>query len=167
MNNHKFYRFKKTIGYRIAKIREKTIIDYAKFFVVLSIAIIVIGMAMFFTYQPNLGLDFTGGTRFDIVADEGKTLDVDEVTKEIVKFTNTDVSATISSIEGVTHLTYRIQSSESLLVSNIINALKELEYTTNFGTITAEIANEIVKNALIAIGAAFAGMTVYCFFRFS
>jgi len=164
---HKYSKFRKTIGYRLTKIREKTIIDYAKFFVVLSLTIIIIGMTMFVTYQPNLGLDFTGGTRFDIIANNDKALDVDEVTKEIVKLTNTDVPVTISTIEGVTHLTYRIQSSNSLLVSNIVNALSKLEYTTNFGTITPEIANEIAINALIAIGAAFAGMTVYCFFRFS
>ena len=166
-SNKSYHKFKKTLGYQINKITSKTIMDYAFIFAVISLVIILIGMAMFLTYQPNLGLDFTGGTRLDIVANKGKTMDIEEVSKVIKEVSNSEPALSVISLRGETHLIYRIQSSDTHIVTTIISNLRDLKYSTDFGTITATIANELVRNALIAIGAALVAIFAYCIFRFS
>ena len=133
-----------------------------KYFLALTIIIVVVGGIISFTSGANLGVDFTGGTTITIsknkdtklksvksyLKDEGYSIRKEENLKE-------DLVITISEVldkEDIKELSKGIE--------------KKYDTTTDIYTVSKVVKQELTKNAIYSLVIASIGILIYIAFRF-
>ncbi|MBF0713432.1 protein translocase subunit SecD [Gemella sp. GH3] len=134
-----------------------------KFFA-LSVVIIIAGTISLSTFKLNLGIDFSSGTRIDVMSDSQITqdqiksdLDSLQVKEEKIVFTPDNKQATIHSKDN-------FDQEKTLKVKEYFSS--KYNKDANISVVSPIIGKELAKNALYALIYASVGIIIYVAFRF-
>lgn len=143
-------------------------IDFVKHhnkFFALSGILIGIGMILLFVFKLNLGIDFTSGTRIEVMAD--KALTTTEVQEELQKM---DIEADDIVLSGDNHeigvarLKGVLSKSE---IKEVKDHFKDLYGSEpNISTVSPTVGKELVRNGMISLLIASVGIVIYVTIRF-
>lgn len=140
-------------------------VSVRKTFFTASIAFLVIGAILLGIFKLNLGIDFTQGTRVEILADE--TLTKEELSKflESIKLPSEDI--VISGDNNEIGVVRYIDDFNQEEISDLKNVMSE-EYgaSTNVSTVSPTVGKELAKNAVYALLFASIGIIIYTAIRF-
>ncbi|PLS15867.1 protein translocase subunit SecDF [Bacillus sp. M6-12] len=140
-------------------------VKHRKKFFVISSALLGIGIIVLAVFRLNLGIDFTSGTRIEILSE--KALTKETISAEFQKM-DIDTDDIVISGEknniGVARYKGVLSKDEIADVKNHLN--KEFNGDTNVSTVTPTVGKEIAKNALKALGLATLGLIIFVTFRF-
>lgn len=133
-----------------------------KYFLSITMIILVVGLIISLTKGANLGVDFTGGTSITLNINENVTLkkvekDIKELKYTIKKEekTNSDITVVIKEVldkDDIKTLSEKLES----------------EYNTdsNIYTVSKVVKQELTKNAIYSLILASIGILIYVSFRF-
>ena len=133
-----------------------------KYFLSITMIILVVGLIISLTKGANLGVDFTGGTSITLNINENVTLkkvekDIKELKYTIKKEekTNSDITVVIKEVldkDDIKTLSEKLES----------------EYNTdsNIYTVSKVVKQELTKNAIYSLVLASIGILIYVSFRF-
>lgn len=145
------------------------LIEKTKIWFTISIIITLIGIISFAVNGLNLGIDFKGGTLFEVSM--GKTIDANELTKveSIVK--KYDSNATVNSANNDTQVDIKSNSDKlsEENVNNILNEVKEQFQDSSLKSqerIGASIGTELTQKAIIAVVLSSLAILIYVAVRF-
>ena len=133
-----------------------------KFFLTITVLIILIGTIVSFTKGANLGVDFTGGTTITIKTNEKVTLK--SVTKELEELKYT-IKKTEEASEDITITIDEVLDKDHIEI--LTNKLEgDYETTTDIYTVSKVVKQELTKNAIYSLMIASIGILIYIAFRF-
>ncbi|MDW0118078.1 protein translocase subunit SecDF [Sporosarcina thermotolerans] len=136
-----------------------------KMFYVLSIVLIIAGIIVLGIFKLNLGIDFAGGTRVEILSDTPLTTEELSNTLEEIGHPATDIV-----ISGDTNNIGVVRYKEEFKQETVNKIKRDLmaQYGAdpNISTVSDTVGKELVKNAFYALLYAALGIVVYVAFRF-
>lgn len=136
-----------------------------KRFYAISMILIVAGIVALGIFKLNLGIDFSSGTRVEILAD--KSLTTEEVSKSLESIGHSTDDIVISGDKkeiGVARFKQEFKQEE---VNKIKAELKaKYGHEPNVSTVSDTVGKELVRNALKALLYAALGIVVYVALRF-
>ncbi len=141
------------------------IIEHAKIWIALSLAVIIVGLGFMFTRGLNYGIDFKGGTQ--VVFEFGKNFDkqkADDIVKEYSKdaVTNT-VNGTQYEIKASDLTTEKVNEIYDVFKKDFKLGDKAIVSQNEIG---ASIGKELTQKAILALVVAFICMLIYIAIRF-
>ncbi len=143
-------------------------IKHRKVFYIVSVTIIVVGLLWSVIFGMNYGIDFTGGTTFQI--ELGKQVAIEDVEKTLEEY---DLDPQIIYAgEGNTQVIIKtIESLDNAQRNEIIATLEDAYGITDESILASEqfgpsVGDELKLNALKAVIIASIGMLIYIIFRF-
>lgn len=144
-------------------------IKYKKIFYIISIAIMVIGLAFGVVRGLNYGIDFTGGTMIQM--DMGQKVEIADVEKAIEEY-DLDAEIIYSGENNEQIVIRSIEALNSNERAEVIGSINEAFGTTEEDVISEElfgpsVGKELRNNAILAIIIASLCMLIYIRFRFS
>lgn len=127
--------------------------------------LLVLGIIILFVFKLNLSIDFTKGTRIEILADQPLTQEM--VSAELNKLDISTDDIVISGEEnniGVARLTDVLSQEEISEIKTELNDVYGSE--PNVSSVTPTVGKEIAKNALKGLLITCLGLIVFVSFRF-
>lgn len=148
--------------------RELSFIKNRKIFYIISITLIIIGLSVGFIRGFNFGIDFTGGTMFQIdmgqevpVADINKVLKANNITADVVHAGEQNQEVIIKTVQALD------TAAREKLLNNIYAEFditeKAVLSVEQFGPSVGDMLKE---NAVKAVAIASIGMLIYIIVRF-
>ena len=143
-------------------------IKHRKVFYIISVTIILVGLVWSLIFGMNYGIDFTGGTTFQI--ELGKQVPIEDVKKTLEEY-ELDPQI-IYAGEGNTQVIIKtIESLDNSQRNEIIATLEDAYGITDESILASEqfgpsVGDELKVNALKAVIIASIGMLIYIIFRF-
>ncbi len=133
-----------------------------KFFLSMTIVIILIGLLIAFTKGANLGVDFTGGTTITVATND--KISLSSLKKDISEL-NYTIKKTETTSEDITITIEEVLDKDN--IENLSHTLEE-EYNTNTDiyTVSKMVKQELTKNAIYSLIIAAIGILIYIAFRF-
>lgn len=145
--------------------KERNIVGHRKKFFAISIILIIVGTVILGVFKINPGIDFTSGTRIEVLGDEALS------TKEIKKQLNEmDLDAKSIVISGEKK-NISVSRFDNVIEKDKINEVKN-HFKDQYGSepsvsvVSPIVGKELVKNAITALLIAMVGMIVYVSLRF-
>ncbi|WP_047984022.1 protein translocase subunit SecDF [Ornithinibacillus californiensis] len=145
--------------------KEWNVVDNRKKFFILTSILVVIGVGSLLFFKLNPGIDFTSGSRVQIMAED--SLDGEEIKKDLQEL-GLEAKSVVLSGENNELAVIRYQ--------DVIEDDKIRELTTYFldkynvepsvSVVSSIVGEELVKNAIYALAIASIGMIIYVAFRF-
>ncbi|MCU9613986.1 protein translocase subunit SecDF [Caldibacillus lycopersici] len=143
-------------------------VDFVKHknkFFALSAVLIVVGLILIAIFRLNLAIDFSSGTRLEIMAEQSLT--VQEVSDELQKF-NIETEDIVVSGDNDERAVARFKD---VLDQDEVNEMKVYFHETygsdpNISVVTPTVGKELVKNAIYALAIASVGIILYVSLRF-
>ncbi|HYK73685.1 MAG TPA: protein translocase subunit SecF, partial [Pseudoneobacillus sp.] len=136
-----------------------------KIWFIFSSTVIVLGLIIISIFRLNLGIDFSSGTRIEVLSDKALTTSVVKDALEDVNVNTDDIVISGNDNEiGVARY-------KGVLTKDEIAKLKS-EFHDKFGaepsvsTVSPTVGKELAKNAIIATIIASIGIIIYVAFRF-
>ena len=144
---------------------------YTKYFLSFSLAFLLIGIILFCILGFNLGMDFTGGSTYEVAVGEISDADYNTLKQDLgTVVSNEGVRYTISSKNSGADMVMEIkcQTQDEALQQTIYQNLTDAtSYTvTSTGFQGATTTGEVLTSAFIAIFLALVAMLVYIAIRF-
>ncbi|GKU81405.1 protein translocase subunit SecDF [Niallia sp. NCCP-28] len=143
-------------------------IDFVKYkntFFTISGVLIAAGIVVLFIFKLNLGIDFSSGSRVEILAD--KSLTTEELKSELKKV---DIEADDITLSGDNQEIGAIRIKGDLSKDKIAELKTELKKTyghePNISTVSPTVGKELAKNAFYAVLIASIGIIIYVAIRF-
>ena len=127
--------------------------------------LLVLGIIILFVFKLNLSIDFTKGTRIEILADQPLTAEMvsTELNKLDISTDDIVISGDNNNI-GVARLTDVLTQEE---ISEIKSELKDVYGSEpNVSSVTPTVGKEIAKNALNGLLITCLGLIIFVSFRF-
>ena len=145
--------------------RKIDIVKHRKKIFVLSISMFILGIVSLFVFQLNPGIDFTSGSRVEVLADE-------RLTKGVIEDDLSSLDMEVKSIvlSGENNDTAVLRYDTVLSEADITEV--KTYFTDTYGhepsvsVVSPIVGQELVKNAVIALAIAAVGMIIYVTFRF-
>lgn len=135
-----------------------------KFFTA-SIAFIIIGMILLGVFRLNLGIDFSSGTRVEILSEDALTKEELSTYLESIDHPSEDIVISGDKEEiGVIRFKEEFSQQEINDLKSTIK--KEYGAEPNISTVSPTVGKELAKNALYALFFASIGIIIYTAFRF-
>ncbi len=136
-----------------------------KKFYSISIVLLIVGAIMLGIFKLNLGIDFSGGTRVEILSEQ--TLSEDDVTKQLDAIGHPTSDVVISGDKkNIAVARYK----EDFAQEEVNKIKQELNKTygsePNISTVSDTVGKELVQNAIKALAIASLGIIIYVAFRF-
>lgn len=149
--------------------KDLQIIKNRKIFYIISIVILVVGLAFGVVRGLNYGIDFTGGTMIQM--DMGKQVEINDVEKAIKDF-KLEPEIIYSGENNEQIVIRTIESLDNAQRSEVIHVINDEFGTTDKDVVAQElfgpsVGKELRNNAILAIVIASICMLVYIRFRFS
>ncbi|WP_430785055.1 protein translocase subunit SecDF [Virgibacillus flavescens] len=146
--------------------RELNPVDHRKKYFIASSIMVILGAVSLLMFQLNPGIDFTSGSRVEVLAEQSLTTeqvkndlaDIDLVAETVVLAGNNDEIA-VMRFEDVLNEDTQIPQIKEYFTEKYGNA-------PNVSVVSPIVGEELVKNALYAVGIAIIGMIIYVAFRF-
>ena len=144
---------------------------WTKYFVIFSVVFLAIGLLVFCIFGFNLGMDFTGGSTFEVAVGEIETEDCNNLKQELGRAISEEgVAYSISTKNSGADMVLEIkcQTQDEELQATLFSKLSDATtYTvTNTGFQGATTTGETLTNAFIAIFLALIAMLIYIAIRF-
>jgi len=142
------------------------IIKYRNWFFALSLLVIIPGILAYFAWGLKLGIDFQGGTLWEIKFVEKKVTPRDF--SQFLKLNQVDFSS-ISSAGGNQNILFRISSSDENKIKVIkTNILKTYGKTQDISLVTVgpTISQELTQKAVYAVAVSILGIVAYITWAF-
>ena len=144
---------------------------YTKYFLSFSLAFLLVGVILFCVLGFNLGMDFTGGSTYEVAVGEISQTEYDTLKNDLGQVVSSEgisysISTKNSGADTVMEIKCQTQDSElqETLYQNLSAATS---YTvTSSGFQGATTTGETLTNAFIAIFLALVAMLVYIAIRF-
>jgi SecD/SecF fusion protein len=136
-----------------------------KKFFTLSTILIAVGLILLVTFRLNLGIDFSQGTRIEILTDNGITKAEVKAALEEVNINTDDIVISGNNNEiGVARYKDALNKEE---IADLKSDLKEkFGSEPNVSTVSPTVGKELAKNAGLALLIAALGIIIYVAFRF-
>ena len=133
-----------------------------KYFISLTIIIIVVGTILSFTKGVNLGVDFTGGTTITISTNDNVTLDL---LKEDIQELDYNIKKEETTTDSITITIEQVLNKEQI---QTLSSSLEDKYDTNTDiyTVSKVVKQELTKNACLSLVLASIGILIYVALRF-
>jgi len=145
--------------------KKLNVVKHRKVFFAISIILVVIGAVSLLTFKLNPGIDFTSGSRIEILADQKLT--ANEVKKDLSEI---DLEAKSVLISGEKNNTAVMRFDNELPKDKLDEVKqyfqKEYKAEPSVSVVSPIVGKELVKNALYAVGLAMVGMIIYVSLRF-
>lgn len=156
------------MSYRALEYAEKyNIVKNRKKFYMVSVAILVLGLLSMAILGLNLGVDFKAGTRLDLyIGKEFSTTDVDAIIKKQLPETHFTEVTTYGTNQAYTRFEETIPPEKLTLIEKELKAKYGDQVTKQESTVDPIIAQEMVRNAGLAILFAALGIAIYVALRF-
>ncbi|MEI3605809.1 protein translocase subunit SecDF [Pseudogracilibacillus sp. SE30717A] len=145
--------------------RTVDIVKHRKKIFVTTISIVIIGALSLIFLQLNPGIDFTSGSRVEVLSDN--TISTEELEADIEKLGFEPKSIVLSGENNeIAVLRY-----DTILTEKDINELKTIlidkyQHEPNISVVSPIVGQELVKNAIYALAIAAVGMIIYVTLRF-
>lgn len=140
-------------------------VKHRKKFFIGSGAVLVAGIAILLIFRLNLGIDFTSGTRIEVLAKDRIT--AEDVSEELKKLDLDTDDIVISGEEkniGVARFKGILSKQE---ISDLKTHFKdEFGSEPSVSSVTPTVGKELAKNAMIALVLSSIGMIIFVTFRF-
>ncbi|GEN30997.1 SecD/SecF fusion protein [Cerasibacillus quisquiliarum] len=145
--------------------RKINVVQHKKKFFIASASMVIIGAISLALFQLNPGIDFTSGSRIEVMAET--PLKAEEIEHD---FAQLDVEAKSIVLSGEDK-EIAVARFDTVLSDNKIKEVKtyfmdKFHIEPNVSVVSPIVGEELVKNALIAVGLATIGMIIYVTFRF-
>ncbi|QGH35078.1 protein translocase subunit SecDF [Gracilibacillus salitolerans] len=141
-------------------------VKHRKKFFRISIALVVIGIACLAIFRLNLGIDFTAGSRVEVLADQ--TLTAEEI-EEGFEALDLEVSAPIV-LSGDNQNIAVARFSDELSQDKVSEVRSHFEEkygsAPSVNTVSPVVGEELAKNAVLAVLYASIGIIIYVTIRF-
>ncbi|MDV6377193.1 protein translocase subunit SecDF [Sporosarcina sp. GW1-11] len=140
-------------------------VSVRKRFYTISIALLVVGAIMLGVFKLNLGIDFSGGTRVEVLATDA--LDEAVVTKQLEEIGHPTSDVVISGDEkniAVARYKEDFTQEEVNGIKRELQAIYGAE--PNVSTVSSTVGKELVRNAIYALAIAALGIIIYVALRF-
>lgn len=135
-----------------------------KFFTA-SIAFIVVGMILLGIFRLNLGIDFSSGTRVEILSEDSLTKEELTTYLESIGHPSEDIVISGDSKEiGV--IRYKDDFSQAEIIRLKSTISEEYGADPTVSTVSPTVGKELAKNAVFALLLAAIGIILYTAFRF-
>jgi SecD/SecF fusion protein len=135
-----------------------------KFFT-FSSALIVLGIILIAIFRLNLGIDFSSGTRIEILSDKALTAEEVKTALEAENIETNDIVISGNNKEiGVAR--YKGVLSKEEIANLKSNLHEKFGADPNISTVSPTVGKELVKNAGMALLYASIGIIIYVAFRF-
>lgn len=136
-----------------------------KKFYTISLAIIIIGAIMIGIFRLNLGIDFSSGTRVEILTNEPTTQE--EMADYLDKIGFAPDELVISGDNSDTAVaTYKKDFTQQETLDLKEKVMKDYGHEPNVSTVSPTVGRELVKNAIKALSIASLGIIIYVAIRF-
>ncbi|QBP40802.1 protein translocase subunit SecDF [Paenisporosarcina antarctica] len=140
-------------------------VSMRKKFFTSSIAFIVIGIILLGIFKLNLGIDFSSGTRVEILSDSALTKEELTTYLESIDQPSEDIVLSGDNQEiGVIRYKEEFSKEEVNALKSTIN--KEYGADPSVSTVSSTVGRELAKNAMFALLFASIGIIIYTAFRF-
>ena len=156
------------IGFKQKEVKkEKKNIDFvgkSKFFVIISLAVIIVGSISLFTQGMNLGIDFKGGSSITLQVEEN-------VKKDTLEKDIKELGLELENIEYIDDNNINIIVVDSLDEKQVTDTqdyfVKKYNAKTDIGVVSNVVKKELIKNAIYSLLLACIGIIVYISIRFT
>lgn len=140
-------------------------VKHRRKFFAFSAAVLAIGVVILMIFRLNLGIDFTSGTRVELLAKDALTKEsiTEELEQVDLKTDDIIISGEENNI-GVARFKGILSKAEIADLKSHFS--KEYGAEPNVSSVTPTVGKEIAKNALIALGLATLGLIVFVTIRF-
>ncbi|HEY4622259.1 MAG TPA: protein translocase subunit SecF, partial [Solibacillus sp.] len=136
-----------------------------KKFYALSSIILVIGIVVLGVFKLNLGIDFSQGTRVEILADQAlKQEEVVDYLDEI-GFANEDVVIS-GDDQNIAVMRYKTDFTQKEVLDFKAAVMDQYGHEPSLSTVSATVGKELAKNAIYALSLAALGIIIYVAIRF-
>ncbi|MEN2765879.1 protein translocase subunit SecDF [Ornithinibacillus xuwenensis] len=145
--------------------KEWNVVDNRKKFFIITSVLVIIGAVSLVLFKLNPGIDFTSGSRIEIMAEQ--TLDSEKIEADLQEL-ELDAKSIVLSGENNEIAVIRY---EEIIEDDKIGELKSY-FIDAYGiepsvsVVSPIVGQELVKNALYALAIASVGMIIYVAFRF-
>lgn len=145
--------------------RPVNIVQHRRKFFTLTIILVVLGVLSLAIFKLNPGIDFTSGSRVEVLADESLT--TDQVEKDLEGLGLEAKSIVLSGDNNG----MAVARFDTVLPEDKIAEIKQA-FDEQYGNepsisvVSPIVGQELVKNAIYALGIAVVGMIIYVTFRF-
>lgn len=141
------------------------IVKHRKKIFIATISLIVIGTASLWFMQLNPGIDFTSGSRVEILSDQALT--DEDVEKDLEQIGLSGKSIVISGENNDTAvIRYDTVLSEGDISTIKTFFMDKYQHEPSVSVVSPIVGQELVKNAIYALTIAAIGMIIYVSFRF-
>lgn len=136
-----------------------------KKFYVISAILLTAGIVMLGIFKLNLGIDFQGGTRVEIMADHSLTSE--EVSTFLDKIEHPASDIVISGdTKNIGVVRYKDEFKQEEVTKMKADITAEFGAEPNVSTVSNKVGIELAKNAMYALLFAALGIVIYVAFRF-
>src|SRR5699024_4963264 len=145
--------------------RKIDVVQHRKKFLYASLAMVIVGVISLTVFKINPGIDFTSGTRVEVLADESLT------TEEIEEGLDVLGLEAKSIVLSGDNNDIAVSRFDTVLSEDQVNEVKQ-HFGEQYGNepsvsvVSPIVGQELVKNALFAVGIASIGMILYVWVRF-
>ncbi|MBM7606969.1 SecD/SecF fusion protein [Lysinibacillus composti] len=134
-------------------------------FYTISAVILIVGIIMISIFKLNLGIDFSSGTRVEILTNEATTQEEIHDYLDQIGFPSDKII--ISGEEQNTAVvTYKDDLNQKEILDFKAKVMKDYGHEPSVSTVSPTVGRELVKNAIYALAIAALGIIIYVAFRF-
>jgi protein-export membrane protein SecD/preprotein translocase SecF subunit len=141
------------------------LVKHHKKFFTFSSVLIIVGVILLFTLKLNLGIDFSSGTRIEIVAD--KSLSTAEIKEELNRLDiQTDDIVLAGEKDEIAAVRYKGVLNKDEIAELKNHFSEKYGHEPNVSAVTPTVGKELAKNAIIGVIIAAIGIIIYVTLRF-
>lgn len=145
--------------------RKPNIVKHRKKIFIASTSFVILGIASLLLFKLNPGIDFTSGSRIEVLADD--SIATEEIEEDFVALNLEPKSIVLSGENNE----IAVSRYDTVLSDTDISTVKDYfieKYGNepNVSVVSPIVGQELVKNAIYALAIASIGMIIYVTFRF-
>ncbi|HLR74034.1 MAG TPA: protein translocase subunit SecDF [Virgibacillus sp.] len=145
--------------------REFNIVKHQKKIFIATTIMIILGIASFVLFKLNPGIDFTSGSRIEVLTEQAIT--TEDIEASLEELALEAKSIVISGDEGDTAvLRYDTVLSKDQVADVTEHFANKFGIDPSISVVSPIVGQELVKNAIKALAIAAVGMIIYVTFRF-
>jgi SecD/SecF fusion protein len=145
--------------------RQPNIVQHRKKFIFVTLILVVLGSASLFLFQLNPGIDFTSGSRIEILSDESlKGAEVENALAELGLEAQSIILSGENNETAVARFDTVLSENEIAEVSSYF--IEAYGHEPSVSVVSPIVGEELVKNAIYAVAIASVFMIIYVAFRF-
>jgi len=145
--------------------RQVNVVRHQKKYFITTSVIIVLGILSFTIFKLNPGIDFTSGSRVEVLAET--SISTSEIEEDLEQLDLEAKSIVISGEDNDTAvLRYDTVLSEEQINEMTEHFMQTYDVEPSISVVSPIVGEELVKNAIYALGIAAVGMIIYVTLRF-